>query len=118
MRISHAVTFVAALSLGVSSFAVAAPSSQPSSVLVNGSPQAPHKLTPDEAQGMAGTFQLDDGRLLVLTSKRSTLFAEFDGKREELVPAGQNRFVSRDSGARLTFDQVPFGTEVVLDQGK
>jgi hypothetical protein len=125
MRISHVAAFAAAaLSLGVSSFAFAdpsgstAPSSQASTVLVKASPHALYKLSPDEAKGMVGTFRLDDGRLLVLTSKRSTLFAEFDGKREELVPVGDKRFVSRDTGAQLTFDQVPFAMDVVLDQAK
>ena len=123
MRISHAAAFVA-LSLGLSSIAFAAPIgstapiSQASTVVVNASPHSLYRLTPAEASGMVGTFRLDDGRLLVLTSKRSTLFAEFDGKREELVPVGQNHFVSRDTGAKLSFDQVPFGVEVVLDQAK
>jgi hypothetical protein len=67
---------------------------------------------------MGGTFKLDDGRMLVLTSKRSTLFAEFDGKREELVPVGANSFISRDTGAKLTFDHVPFGAEVTLNQAR
>ena len=47
-----------------------------------------------------------------------TVLAEFDGKREELVPLSGNRFVSRDTGAQLTFDEVPFGMEVKLDQAK
>jgi hypothetical protein len=46
------------------------------------------------------------------------VFAEFDGKREEVVPVGANRFVSRDTGAELTFNRVPFGDEVILNQAK
>ena len=121
MRISH-VLAVAAATLSVSACAAPSGSIEPSShantVRVNAAPHSLSKLTQDDARHMAGTFQLEDGRLLVLTSKRSTLFAEFDGRREELVPAGGNSFVSRDTGARLTFDQVPFGAEVTLDQVK
>lgn len=121
MRISHILAFAAAATLSVSAFADPSGSVPPSqtanSVLVNAS-HSLYKLTPAEAQGMVGTFKLDDGRTLVLTNKRSTLYADFDGKHEELVPVGENRFVSRDSGAQLTFDHVPFGTEVKLNQAK
>jgi hypothetical protein len=121
MRISHVLAFAAAATLSVSAFADPAGSISPSSqttVLVNAASHSSYKLTPAEAQGMVGTFKLDDGRMLVLTSKRSKLFAEFDGKREELVPLSENRFVSRDTGAQLTFDHVPFGVNVTLDQSK
>jgi hypothetical protein len=67
---------------------------------------------------MKGTFQLDDGRMLVLSATRNRLFAELDGKREELVPIGQNRFVARDSGTRMSFDRVPYAQEVVVDSAR
>ena len=67
---------------------------------------------------MVGTFKLDDGRTLTVTNRQSKVFAEFDGKREELLPVGATRFVSRDTGAELTFDRVPFGDEVTLNQAK
>lgn len=125
MRKFHVLAIAATLSLGASACAFAegngsvAPASQAaSSVLVNAALHAKYKLTPAEVQGMVGTFRLDDGRMLVLTGKRSTLYAEFDGKREELVPVDGNHFVSRDTGAKLAFDQVPFGAEVVLNQIK
>ena len=123
MRISHILAFAAVSTLSVSAFAEPSGSITPASqsastVTVNAAMHSMYKLTPAEAQGMVGTFKLDDGRLLVLTSKRSTLYADFDGKREELLPVGENRFVSRDSGAVLTFNQVPFGSEVKLNQAK
>jgi hypothetical protein len=122
MRISHVIAFAGAAALSVSAFAdpsgSTVPASHANTVQVNASPNSPYKLTPAEAQGMIGTFRLDDGRLLVLTNKRSKLFAEFDGKREELVPVASNRFVSRDTGAELTFDHVPFGVEVKLNQAR
>lgn len=123
MRLSHVLALAAAATLSSAAFAdstaPAAGSSQPAtSVLVSAAAHSLYKLTPAEAQGMVGSFQLDDGRLLVLTSKRSKLYAEFDGKREELLPVAENRFVSRDTGAELTFDRVPFGVEVTMSQAK
>jgi hypothetical protein len=120
MRISHVFAFAAAATLSVS--ACADPSIPPSQaahlVLVKPIPQTGYRLTPDEARHMAGTYKLDDGRTLTLTSQRTRVFAEFDGKREELVSVGGTRFVSRDTGAELTFNRVPFGDEVTLNQEK
>lgn len=123
MRISHVLAFAAAATLSSVAFAdstvpAAATSRPAASVLVNAAAHSLYKLTPAEAQGMVGSFKLSDGRLLVLTSKRSKLYAEFDGKREELLPVGETRFVSRDTGAELTFDRVPFGVEVTMNQAK
>jgi len=122
MRISSVLAFAAVATLSASAFAAPsgsiASASQASTVQVNASEHSMYKLTPDEARAMRGTFQLDDGRLLVLTSQRSKVFADFDGKREELVQVGMNRFVSRDTGAQLSFNRVPFSDEVVLDQIK
>src|SRR5579875_1438807 len=114
MRTSQVLACAAAATLSVSAFAggngTSVPASQAAAtVMVNGAPHSPYKLTRADAEHMVGTFKLDDGRLMVLTNKRSTLFADFDGKREELVPVAENRFVSRDTGAELTFNRVPFG---------
>jgi hypothetical protein len=116
MRISHVLAIAATLSAATSACAAPSiPAAQPSTVAVQGASQA-RKLTLDEAAGMDGVFRLDDGRTLTVTHRYSKVYASFDGKREELLPAGPNRFVSRDTGARLTFNQVPFGDEVVLNQ--
>jgi hypothetical protein len=72
------------------------------------------RLTPDEAHRMRGAYQLDDGRMLVVTSHRSQLYAQIDGKTEELVPVADHAYVARDSRVRLTFNPVPFGDEVVV----
>lgn len=113
MRISSVLAFAAAATLSVSAFA--APSG---SIASASQANTTYKLTPDEARAMRGTYELEDGRLLVLTSKRSKVFADFDGKREELVQVGATRFVSRDTGAQLSFNRVPFSDQVVLDQVK
>ena len=117
MRIQHVLAFAAAATLSVSAFAdpsIAATQAVANTVTVQAGALSAKRMAPGEAKHMKGTFRLEDGRVLVLTPSRDRLFAELDGKREELVPAGQNRFVARDSGTRLTFDQVPFASEVVV----
>jgi hypothetical protein len=118
MRISHVLAIAATLSVATSAFAEPSiPANQPNTVTVQATSQA-HKLSRDEAAGMDGVFSLKDGRTLTVTHRYSKVYARFDGKREELLPVGQNRFVSRDTGAQLTFNGVPFADEVVLNQAK
>ena len=42
------------------------------------------------------------------------LFAELGARKSELVPIGGNSYAARGTGMRLTFDQVPFATDVVV----
>jgi hypothetical protein len=120
MRIAHILAFAAAAIVSVSAFADPAipTTNAANTVLVQATTHAVYRLTPDEARHMVGAFKLDDGRTLTVTNRQSKVFAEFDGKREEVVQVGANRFVSRDSGAELTFNRVPFGDEVTLNQAK
>jgi hypothetical protein len=122
MRIQHVLGLFAAATL--STAALAEPSVPPSQATLQAAPvntvavqagaPSAQRLAAGEARHMKGTFRLADGRLLVLSNSRDRLFAELDGKREELVPAGQNRFVARESRTRLAFDSVPFANEVVV----
>jgi len=75
-----------------------------------------YHLARDEARRMRGAYLLDDGRTITVTSEGGKLFADLDGKREELVRVDWAKFVSRDSGIRLAFDRVPYADTVVLDQ--
>jgi hypothetical protein len=124
MRIQHVLAFAAAATLSVSAFADpsfnVSRSATANNVLVPGGASANslHRLTPAEAERMRGAFRLDDGRVLTVSNKRDKLFAELDGKTEELLPVGQNRFVTRDSGTRVAFNQVPFAEQVVLDMAR
>jgi hypothetical protein len=124
MRIQHVLAFAAAATLSVSAFAEpsfsVSPSASANGMLVPGGASANslHRLSPADAEHMKGAFRLDDGRILTVTNKRDKLFAELDGKTEELVPVGQNRFVARSSGTRVAFNQVPFADQVVLDMAR
>lgn len=117
MRIQHVLAFAAAAALSLSAFAGPAIAPSPNAanvVTIEAGNSAAFRLPPGEAQHMKGTFQLDDGRMLVLSNSGNRLYAELDGKREQLVPKGQNRFLARSSGTMLTFDRVPFATDVVV----
>ena len=119
MRIVQALAFTAAATLSLSAFAD--PSIAPSASVANNAtaqlqPSMAYRLTKDDADRMRGTFGLTDGRTITITSRLNKLFVDLDGKREEMVPVGQNQFVTRDSGARLTFNHVPFADEVVVNQ--
>jgi hypothetical protein len=102
MRI-QALLFAAAAALSVNAFA-----EPPKASLA-------HRPTLDEARAMRGTYTLDDGRVLRITNQRSRVFAEIDGRLEELVPVAERTFVTHDSGERLMFDQLPFATELVFE---
>lgn len=116
MKILETLAFLGAATLSVSAFA--APNNLPSqgadSALAGARGQT--RLSPDEVQDMQGVFRLADGRRLTVMDRQSKLFIELDGKREELLPVGPNRFVSHDTGTRITFNQVPFADRVVVDQ--
>ena len=119
MRILPVLALLGAATLSMSAFAD--PSIAPSASVANNTtaqlqPSMAYRLTKDDADHMRGTFGLTDGRTITITSRLNKLFVDLDGKREELVPVGPNRFVTRDTGARLTFNQVPYPEDVVVNQ--
>jgi hypothetical protein len=118
MRTQHFLVLAAAATLSASAFAdpSVATANAGNTVTVQASPASYYRMSPADAQHMKGAFQLADGRVLTVTNQRSKLFAEVDGKKEELVQVGPQRFVARDSGARVAFDQVPYAGEVTLNQ--
>jgi len=119
MRIQQILAFIGAATLSVS--ALADPSIAPSASAASGTPgqvqpSTRYRLTKDEAKHMRGTFGLADGRMMTVTSRLTKLYMELDGKSEELVPVGLTKFVTRETGTRVTFNQVPYADEVVVDQ--
>jgi len=118
MRIKQVLAFLGAATLSLSAFAD--PSIAPSSAVANatlaqGGAPTMYRLNAQEAQHMRGAFRLADGRTITITNKASKLFVDMDGKREELVPVGPQQFVGRDTGARVSFNQVPYADEVVVN---
>jgi hypothetical protein len=119
MQIQKVLAFIGAATLSVSAFAD--PSIAPASNAGDGTatrvqPSTRYRLSKDDAQRMRSSFQLADGRTLTVTNVMSKLYMELDGKREELVPVGATKFVTRDSDIRVTFNQVPYPEDVVVNQ--
>jgi hypothetical protein len=110
MRIKQVLAFLGAAA--VSSLALA----DSNTVVVQGKASPLVHLTTQQAQDATGSFRLDDGRTLRLTSHNNKVFMEVDGKREELLPVSQTRFVARGSGAELALDDLTFPQKVELTQ--
>jgi hypothetical protein len=120
MRIQHFLAFAAAAVLSASAVAdpsiPAAASASDNSVNVQAGLSKANRLTPADALHMQGAFQLVDGRVMTVTNQQARLFVELDGKKEELVQVAPQRFMTRDTGARIAFDQVPYAGEVTVNQ--
>jgi hypothetical protein len=114
MRIKQVLAFLGAAALSVS--AVAEPSVPASINAANGA--AVYRLTPVQVEEIGGIFKLDDGRNMKLTNTNSRVYMELDGKREELIPVSENRFVAKKSGAQVTLDQLPFAEKVELSTAR
>jgi hypothetical protein len=75
-----------------------------------------YKLSRFDYDGVQGTYALEDGRHLRVTARQRKLFAEIGSTIAEIVPVAQNRFATRDDSLRVTFDQIPYATEVRVSE--
>ena len=117
MRIQQFLAFIGAATLSISALAQTSNADQSSTVTVQGGKSVVNRLTPYEAEIMKGSFAMEDGRTLRISHRSAKLYAELGGgKREELIPVGQDRFVGSESGNQVAFDQVPFAYTVVIDE--
>ena len=73
------------------------------------------KLQPQQIDEIKGVYALDNGSALKITNVQRRLFAQL-GQRNltELVPVGDNRFVSLDQRMTVEYRPVAFGDEIVL----
>jgi hypothetical protein len=68
-------------------------------------------IAPDELQAFRGTFDLEDGKALIVSQHGHKLFAQInDGPTVELIAAGAKTFSAASGTVRLEFDQYPNGT--------
>ena len=111
MRIKPVLVF-----LGAAAVATCALAEPTLPVTVQGGASPLVHLTPDEAHDAAGSFKLEDGRMLKLSSRSSKVYMELDGRREQLLPVAQTRFVARTSGDQLALDELHFPQTVTLTQ--
>jgi hypothetical protein len=119
MYIKQVLAFAGAAAVSALALAGPAPvavSADGNTVTVHGDTSRIVRLTPNEAAETAGSFKLQDGRLLRLTSQDRKVFMEVDGKREELLPLSRTEFVASKSGARIALDEESFAGNVRLTQ--
>jgi hypothetical protein len=120
MRIKQVLAFLGAAAVSTLALAEAAPSVAVSAdggtVVVQGNASPLVRLSAGEAADAAGSFWLEDGRVLTLTSYDRKIYMEVDGKREELLPVSKTRFVARGSGAEVALDTPRFPEKVALTQ--
>jgi hypothetical protein len=120
MRIQQVLAFLGAAA--VSTLALAEPaapvsvSADGSTVFVQGDPSPVFRLSPGQAEDISGSFRLEDGRMLRLTSHQSKVYMEMSGKREQLLPLSRTEFVAAKSGARIELDEEAFANKVTLSQ--
>jgi hypothetical protein len=119
MRIKQVLAFLGAAAVSTAVFAAPAPvslSGDGHTVTVHGDSSPVIRLTPGQAEEVAGSFRLQDGRVLRLTSQSNRVYMEVDGKREELLPVSRTEFVARQSGARVALDDESYAENVQLTQ--
>ena len=121
MRIVHALLFAAATAV---SFSAAAHPTVPASsaatvvpsTLVPVKASSLHRIKPGDAARLTGSFQLEDGRVLRVSTEYGRLYAELGGKRRKIVAVGPGQFSSLDDALRVRFDQMPAAQEVSVSE--
>lgn len=107
MRIKHLVLLSAAALLSLS--AVAAPQGAASEVVqVRAAPAQKVYLDPVMHKRMQGTYRLDDGRTLKISSQSRKLFADVGNGPTEIVHVGNDRFEAIGKEVSLRFEDGPY----------
>lgn len=75
-----------------------------------------HKMPAADADAVTGVYHLTDGQTLRVSFEQRRLFAEMANHKTEIVPAGDNTFVSRSDDMKLVFDQLPFANDVAISR--
>jgi len=113
MRTLTIAAFFAASS--IAAFAQAAPQTesmeQGSEVQIRGQQPMRVKLDVAQFQDYRGTYELSNGKRMMLTNDRAHFYVQIEGQPSvEIVPAGRNRFVSKDNNINLRFEEF-YGTQ-------
>jgi hypothetical protein len=113
MRIASALTLIAAAAVSFSASAAPASTNVDTSVsTVAVSAHSGVSLSQADLDGVTGSYALQDGRTLRVTSEHRRLYAELGNKHTELVALSPNSFASRDDAVRLVFNSSDVPTEV------
>ena len=107
MRITHLGLSLAAALLSLS--AVAAPQGAPGGVVeVSAAPTKKVYLDPVMHKRMQGTYKLEDGRTLKISSQSRRLYADVGDGPTEIVHVGKDRFEAIGKDVSLRFEDGPY----------
>lgn len=101
MRITRIALFAGAAVLSMSAFA--GPQGAGTERVVVTSPPSQVYLTWTNYSKVQGEYGLEDGRVLTVTGKNRTVYADFGDGPVELIHVGKNRFVAPSKDMRLSF---------------
>jgi hypothetical protein len=113
MRYQYLLTLIGASAVSLS--AAAAPASgdvNPAITSVHVAADSGYRMNAADFDRLRGTYALDDGRLLTVSTEHRKLYANVGGARTEIVPVRANVFASRDDSLRVAFDDKGWNTEV------
>lgn len=109
MRLKHIALFSAATILSLSAaVATAAPQAAGDVVEVRAAPTKKVYLDPVMHQKMQGTYKLDDGRTLKISSEHRKLYADIGDGPTEIVHVGSDRFEAIGKDISLRFEDGPY----------
>lgn len=113
MRIAHVLTLIGAAALSFS--AAAEPTSVDTAANAMPTVNVAHaKLHAEDINAVLGTYALQDGRTLRVSTAHRKLYAEMNGVKKEIVKVGGARFASRDDAMRVSFDAGSSTDEVTV----
>jgi hypothetical protein len=112
MRYQYLLTLIGASAVSLS--AAAAPASADVNPAITSVHVAAdhYRMNAADFDRLRGTYALDDGRVLTVSTERRKLYANVGGARTEIVPVRANVFASRDDSLRVAFDDTGWNTEV------
>ena len=108
MRTLHALALAAAASFAtLAQAAPQAPDAPGSTIRVPGVPMAPYRIDSEGFSYYKGTYELSNGKYMVVSNRGKRFFADIDGERRaELIPVGRKVFIARDADMIMMFDEV------------
>lgn len=108
MRTLHAFALAAAASFAtLAQAAPQAPDPAGTAVQVPGVPMERYRMNAEGFSYYKGTYELSNGKYMVVSNRGKRFFAEIDGERRaELIPVGRNVFIARDADMIMMFDEV------------
>jgi hypothetical protein len=108
MRTLHAIALVAASSFATFAPAAAQTPSQTFGPTIRVPAPQPlrYRVDMEEFNDQKGTFELSNGKRMVVLNRGRRFYAEIDGERRaELIPVGRDVYIARDRDMMILFNE-------------